>query len=549
MNNRRKNSSPSALNYEQENTRIRTLQERQFRGQAGLQALQDLEELIVGQLLSSSIAFEEVVSELDEELFFYPIPQGIVKVMLKMYKENITIDMVSFAIYIQKNKSEISHLAGYDVKQVIQIISDYVGRVVTTSNIHVHIRALQENNLRNLAMREIQYAMMSYADEEQDVFETTDKLMSNIESRLRSFSKKQIVPIKETFDRILQEQMKIIETKDYSGIPTDLTLLDNVTNGWQKTDLIIVAGRPAMGKTSLAITFARNPAINHNKPVAIFSLEMSADQLIGRMQAIESGVNVSKIVTKRMSMDDVLRIQQSSDKLREAPIYIDDTAGINLMELRAKSRQLVKEKGVELIIVDYLQLITVSSANRNRNREQEIGEISRGLKQIAKELKVPVIALSQLSRSVEQRGGAKKPSLSDLRESGQIEQDADMIIFCYRPEYYDFEEYIIEDESYPTNGLFLALIAKHRNGSLGDIPLKFIHARTAIENDPTFIRGAMPAPQFQLHNTNALKSFREPDTNNQNESLKAFSSDFFNNEEKDNSDDIDFLGGDDETPF
>ena len=211
---------------------------------------------------------------------------------------------------------------------------------------------------------------------------------------------------------------------------------------------------------------------------------MSKEQLVGRMQSILSKINVSKIVKKQLSGSEILALDNACKPLETAPIYIDDTAGISLSELKQKARVLVRDHGVKMIVIDYLQLMR--SGIKTASREQEIGEISRGLKVIAKELNVPVIALSQLSRQVESRPD-KKPQLSDLRESGQIEQDADMVIFTYRPEYYEIFDYEINNSLYQTEGLFLLLISKHRNGSLGDIPLKFIHENTHITNHELFM--------------------------------------------------------------
>jgi replicative DNA helicase len=207
---------------------------------------------------------------------------------------------------------------------------------------------------------------------------------------------------------------------------------------------------------------------------------MSSEQLVSRMQSYLSTVNVGKIVKKQLNIYDLNQIMQLAKGLEDAPIYIDDTPNISLMELKAKSRKLVKEHGVQLIIVDYLQLMR--SGVKTNSRENEIAEISRGLKIIAKELKVPVIALSQLSRAVETRSADKKPQLSDLHESGQIEQDADMVMFCYRPEYYGIDNYEVGGESFDSSGLFMLLIAKHRNGELGEIPLRFIHEQTKLTN-------------------------------------------------------------------
>jgi replicative DNA helicase len=224
-----------------------------------------------------------------------------------------------------------------------------------------------------------------------------------------------------------------------------------------------------------------NPAIYHNIPVAFFSLEMSSEQVVSRMQSILSQYNVSRLVKKQLKGYELQDFESRTKQLEKAPIYIDDTPSLSIFELKSKARQLVREKGVKMLVVDYLQLMQ-SSGGRNQSREQEIGEISRGLKAIAKELDVPVIALSQLSRGVEARGGEKKPQLSDLRESGQIEQDADMVLFCYRPEYYHIDQYEVDGRTFEAHGLFMLIIAKHRNGELGEIPLRFIHEQTKITN-------------------------------------------------------------------
>ena len=222
------------------------------------------------------------------------------------------------------------------------------------------------------------------------------------------------------------------------------------------------------------------PALRENIGIGVFSLEMSKQQLTSRMQSILSGVNVGRIVKKQLTVDEINQVNTLAKDLKEAPIYIDDTPNISIQEFKGKARKMVKEMGCRLIIVDYLQLMR--SGIKTFSREHEIAEISRSLKAVAKELNVPVIALSQLSRAVESRGGDKKPLLSDLRESGQIEQDADMVCFCYRPEYYDIDNYEVGNEHFETKGLFLLVVAKHRNGELGEIPLRFIHEQTKLEN-------------------------------------------------------------------
>ena len=244
--------------------------------------------------------------------------------------------------------------------------------------------------------------------------------------------------------------------------------------------LYITDGHTLTHNTSAVVSMAIHPAVFMDIPVAIFSLEMSSEQLVARMQSQFSMVNVSKIVKKQLTEDEIVKIERSTEKFRESPMYVDDTPNISLMDLKGKVRKLVRENEVKLVIIDYLQLMR--SGLKTQSREQEISEISRGLKALAKELSIPIIALSQLSRSVEQRGGDKKPLLSDLRESGAIEQDADMVLFCWRPEYYGQSEYEVGGKTFPCEGLFMLIVAKHRNGELGEIPLKFIHEQTKVTN-------------------------------------------------------------------
>jgi replicative DNA helicase len=257
-----------------------------------------------------------------------------------------------------------------------------------------------------------------------------------------------------------------------TGVPSGFSALDRVTSGWQPSDLVIIAARPGMGKTAFVVSAMRNAAVEFKKPVAIFSLEMSSLQLVNRLISAEAELDSEKIKKGNLADHEWAQLNHKISSLSSAPIYIDDTPGLSIRELRTKCRRLKAHHDISMIIIDYLQLMTGNTDGKGGgNREQEIASISRALKGIAKELNVPVLALSQLSRSVETRGGDKKPQLSDLRESGSIEQDADMVIFLYRPEYYK----ITEDEmGNPTQGTGEVIIAKHRNGSLETVQLKFI---------------------------------------------------------------------------
>jgi replicative DNA helicase len=311
-----------------------------------------------------------------------------------------------------------------------------------------------------------------------DAFEdTTDvfDLLDRAEQNLFAVSERNIRRQQGEISQLMLQAIKDIEIAREAdgklrGIPSGFVELDRITNGFQRSDLIILASRPGMGKTALALTLARNMAVDHKKPVAVFSLEMSSVQLVTRLISAETQLNSDKL--RKGDLQD-FEWQQLNAKIRpleDAKIFIDDTPALTIFELRAKCRRLKAQNDIQMVFVDYLQLMVGQHDNKG-NREQEISHISRSLKALAKELDIPVMALSQLSRAVETRAGDKKPILSDLRESGAIEQDADIVLFIYRPEYYG----ITEDENQnPLAGLATLSIAKHRNGATGDIQLRFI---------------------------------------------------------------------------
>ena len=289
-------------------------------------------------------------------------------------------------------------------------------------------------------------------------------------------------------DLVLAAKKKIEEIskkEGLSGIASGFGEIDRLTSGWQPSDLIIVAARPGMGKTAFTLSMARNISVENNIPVAFFSLEMSAIQLITRLISSETGLNSEKLRTGKLEKFEWELLNVKVTNLENAPLYIDDTPSLSIFELRAKARRLSSQFGIKLIVVDYLQLMTLGSSQKSGNREQEISTISRNLKALAKELDIPIIALSQLSRAVELRGGTKRPILSDLRESGAIEQDADIVSFLYRPEYYKIDEWDDEERS-PALGQAEFIVAKHRNGGLSSIKLKFINSLGKFENLSAF---------------------------------------------------------------
>jgi replicative DNA helicase len=311
-------------------------------------------------------------------------------------------------------------------------------------------------------------------DETTDVFDLLDKA----ESKLYEVTQGNIKRSSETAQSLVLQAKKRIEEiagqEGLSGVATGFEKLDKITSGWQPSDLIIIAARPAMGKTAFVLSMARNMAIDFGMPVALFSLEMASVQLITRLISSETGLSSEKLRTGKLEKHEWEQLSTKVKNLEKAPLYIDDTPSLSIFDLRAKARRLVSQHGIRIIIVDYLQLMTAGGNGKGGgNREQEISTISRNLKALAKELNVPVIALSQLSRAVETRGSSKRPLLSDLRESGAIEQDADIVSFLYRPEYYKIDEWD-DDEASPTAGQAEIMIAKHRNGSIENVRLKFI---------------------------------------------------------------------------
>lgn len=433
---------------------------------------QHLENIVLGSILIDSTALDRVIADFSYTLFHEPKNICIALAILSLYKKNQPLDLLTLVNEL-KSTDKLEDAGG------ISYISNITNGIGSASNLIYHIRLLQEESLRRKLITIGMKATSKSLDLTQDVFELFNETQNSLDDALKKVVNYEIKNAGSIHEEIMLKSLEMLKTGAKSGVPTGLRLLDNVTNGWQKSDLIILAGRPAMGKTALAISMCLFPVLQEKKPVAVFSLEMSSEQLVSRIQSSLSGVNVSQIVKKKLSMDEIDTISREAISLKNAPLYIDDTPNISLLDLKGKARKLKKEHGIELIIIDYLQLMR--SGVKIPSREQEIAEISRGLKGLAKELSIPVIALSQLSRGVESRGD-KKPMLQDLRESGQIEQDADMVLFCYRPEYYGIDTYEVGSESFNAAGLFMLLIAKHRNGELGEIPLTFIAQQTKVTN-------------------------------------------------------------------
>ncbi|MCX7954596.1 MAG: replicative DNA helicase [Bacteroidales bacterium] len=428
----------------------------------------DIEEAILGAIMLDKEACHLIIDNLRPEHFYKEQHQKIYEAILSLYNKMEQVDILTVKDELQKRK-ELEEVGG------LTYLSKLTNKIASTAHVELHSKILiQKYLLRELIRIANEIQRKAYNDEE-DVYDLIDYSQNEIFNLTTGNIKRDAMPLSELIgDAVTQiKEASKHETK-LSGIPSGFIDIDRITGGWQNSDLIIVAARPSMGKTSFVISMARNMALEHNIAVGIFSLEMSSIQLVHRLLSMETEIPSSKIRNGDLNNDEWERILNKINILEKAKIFIDDTPAISIATLRAKSRRLVSQQNVKLIIIDYLQLMTVGGSEKsNMTREQEVSTISRSLKALARDLNIPVIALSQLNRAVETRGGLnKKPQLSDLRDSGAIEQDADLVIFIHRP-----EKYIDQTEDgLPTKGLAQIIIAKHRNGPTAEVNLKFIES-------------------------------------------------------------------------
>ena len=435
------------------------------KGKIPPQAL-DLEEVVLGAMMIDKKGVDEVIDILSPDAFYKEAHQHIFEAIFQLFENSEPIDLLTVSSQLKKNEKLV--VVGGD----FYLIS-LTQKVSSSAHIEFHARIILQKFIQRSLIKISSEIIEDSYDESKDVFD----LLDNAEAKLYEVTQGNIKRSSETAQNlVIQAKRKIEEISNkegLSGIPSGFAKLDRLTSGWQESDLIIVASRPGMGKTALTLSMARNMAVNNNIPVAFFSLEMSSVQLITRLISSETGLSSEKLRTGRLEKHEWEQLNVKVKGLEKAPLFIDDTPSLSIFDLRAKARRLASQHGIKLIVIDYLQLMTAGSNMKGGNREQEISTISRNLKALAKELSVPVIALSQLSRAVETRGGSKRPLLSDLRESGAIEQDADIVSFIYRPEYYKIEEWDDDDRT-PTEGQAEFIVAKHRNGGLDSIRLKFI---------------------------------------------------------------------------
>jgi replicative DNA helicase len=423
----------------------------------------ELEESVLGAVLIEKDALNPIVEILKPESFYKEAHQIIYEAILDLYTKQEPIDTLTVVENLRKN-GKIQEVGGP------AYVAQLTRKVLSSANIEYHGRIiLQKFIQRELIRISSDIIKQSYA-ETTDVFD----LLNEAEEKLFSISENHLRQNSNTLTSLLlqaREQIEIAGKKGdgLSGVPSGFTDLDRLTSGWQNSDLTIIAARPSMGKTAFVLSVARNIAVDLKRPIAIFSLEMSAIQLATRLLSTESQVSSDNIRKGNLDEDEKKRINIALNTLSEAPIFIDDTAALTLFELRTKCRRLKQKNHIEMVIIDYLQLMAGDNdrSKAAQTREQEISNISRAVKGLAKELNVPILCLSQLSRNVEKRT-PPRPVLSDLRESGSIEQDADIVLFLFRPEYYDLT---------PENGISGSaeiIISKHRNGPTGKVFLKFI---------------------------------------------------------------------------
>lgn len=439
----------------------------------------ELEQSVIGALMIEKDAFATVADLLRPESFYSDQHRHIFEAIRSLSTKDAPIDVLSVT-------EELRTMGNLELAGGVVYLSELTQRVASAAHLRYHAQIVaQKATARDLIGLACQIEEKGY-DETQDV----DELMQEAEAGVFEISQRSqkrdvthIFPvITEAFERMHKASQN---EGNISGIPSGFTELDKITSGWQKSDLVIIAARPAMGKTAFVLSMAKNIAVDFNIPVAIFSLEMSNVQLVNRLIMNVCEIEGSKIRNGRLTKAEWDKLENNISVLQNAPIYVDDTPGLSVFELRSKARKLVKDKKIQLIIIDYLQLMNANGTNFG-SREQEVSIISRTLKGLAKELDIPVIALSQLSRAVEKRDSSnsnvdgKKPLLSDLRESGAIEQDADMVCFIHRPEYYKLYD---DGNGKDLRGLGQIIVAKHRNGATDEIWLRFIGKYTRFQNE------------------------------------------------------------------
>ena len=462
----------------------------------------ELEEAVLGAIMLEKDVILSVLDILIPESFYKETHQKIYAAIVELSQQQKPIDILTVKEELKK-RGELEEVGG------AYYLSQLTSRIVSSAHVEYHARIIAQKFIQRELIRVSSEIQRRSFDESIDVDDLLDFSEQELFQIAEGYIKRETSKINVLVHKAIEQIQEAAKREDnLSGIPSGFTKLDRMTSGWQKSDLVIIAARPSMGKTAFALSMARNIAIDHERPVAIFSLEMSSLQLVNRLIISETELPIQKVRNGKLTDDEWKILEDRIKKLIEAPIYIDDTPAISLFEFRAKCRRLKMQYGVELVVVDYLQLMTAPTDNKG-SREQEVSFISRTLKTVAKELDVPIIALSQLNRSVEMRSGNKRPQLSDLRESGAIEQDADMVLFIHRPEKYNITEF---EDGTSTIGVAEIILAKHRNGPIGDVRLRFADklARfTDLEDYEAMLDSEINAPKTMTYSS---RMNNEPET-------------------------------------
>jgi len=450
--------------------------EKKIRARTGVAALPDMgrvppqaidmEEAVLGAIMLEKEAIITVLDILKPESFYKDVHQKIYAAILSLNQRELPVDLYTVTEEL-RSVDELDNVGGP------VYLTQLTSKVVSAAHVEFHAKIVAQKFIQRELIRVTSEIQGRAFDDSNDINELLDYSENELFQIAEGNIKREVSPLNMVLKEAIHEIEEASKREDaLIGVPSGFTKLDRLTSGWQKSDLIIVAARPSMGKTAFALSMARNMAVDHKKYVAIFSLEMAAVQLVNRLIVAETELPSNRIKNGRLKEDEWKQLETKIKTLEDATIYIDDTPAISVFELRAKCRRLSAQHKLDIAIVDYLQLM--SGPRDAGSREQEVSSISRSLKSISKELNVPIIALSQLNRSVEVRGGNKRPQLSDLRESGAIEQDADMVLFIHRPEKYGFTTL---DNDMPSKGIAEIILAKNRNGPVDDILLRFREER------------------------------------------------------------------------
>ncbi len=439
----------------------------------------ELEEALLGAMMLEKDSVMSVQEYVIVDAFYSEVHQIIYRAILELSMELKPIDLFTVTERL-KQKKQLTAIGG------AAFLAGLTQKVASAAHVEYHAQIIAQKYVQRELIRATTEIQRRSFDESTDVNDLIDfaegEIFKVAEGHVKRDVQKSGSIVSKTME-VIEEAMK--RDGGFSGVPSGFTQLDKLTLGWQPSDLIIIAARPSMGKTAFVLSLARNMAIDYDKAIAFFSLEMSSVQLMMRLIVAESGLDSRSVRNGQLSNDQWKHLENSIKPLSTAPLFIDDTPALSIFEFRSKVRRLKSQHDIQLIVIDYLQLMTGSQETKG-NREQEVAFISRSLKAIAKELDIPIIALSQLNRSVESRGGSKRPQLSDLRESGAIEQDADIVAFIHRPEYYGLT---VDEDGATTAGVAEIILAKHRNGAVDTVKLRFLKEQAQFKDMDTDFGG------------------------------------------------------------